>query len=43
MKKYYVLYNPKAKSGSCYDDCKGLSVCLNGETIKNVKGYKVNV
>ncbi len=31
MKKYYVLYNPIANSGKCFEGAKMLSATLNGE------------
>lgn len=31
MKKYYVLYNPKANNGNCFECSKILKVVLNGE------------
>ncbi len=41
MKKYYVLYNPKANNGKCADTAKLLSVILVGE-INYVDILKIN-
>ncbi len=44
MKKYYVLYNPIANSGKCFDSAKMLSVTLLGEVnyidISKINSYK---
>ncbi|MBO5927095.1 MAG: diacylglycerol kinase family protein [Clostridia bacterium] len=44
MNKYYVLYNPKACSGNCYENVKPLSVLLEGDVefinLLNVKSYE---